>query len=380
MMKKVSLPILITLFCVVAAAALGLAYLSRNKIKETDLADKKEKIIRTDYGEVAAKTLDWMESQRNDNGWYILERGCDFETKSCDTVWDNTLGNKDGLVATWARFNFYEQTKNPTDLEIVKSDIGKFSKSYSDDLESTLWTCKVAYDMWNSGVFDEETKNELDDICMNIVLPDLIVDYKEYMENRSKIVSGLKDSKTAWKSWLGYATVVRGVDSYFGTASDLVSQYRWSGDESKLDLAKKYFESGKKIIEEMDNLVMANDDCLLGISAIDLYEYGGKDEDFLNYAKSRYLTFSAEGSDVKKYRTAICGLMTKKLYQITGNELFLEGLEKNSKVMTGVLLDGDDSAANQTRSYGFFVTGYGGFRFPYKNVVENGLVVELLRD
>ena len=49
---------------------------------------------------MARKTLDWIDKQRNEEGWYILERGCDYEKKTCDTVWDNKEGNKDGLIAT----------------------------------------------------------------------------------------------------------------------------------------------------------------------------------------------------------------------------------------------------------------------------------------
>ena len=379
MLKKISLPVLVTVMCLLVSTIVGLVYLSQKRTTKK-VAKNEPEVTRTDYRSVARKNLDWMDGQRNDEGWYTLARVCSFNEKTCDTIWDNKEGNKDGLITTWARFNYYQQTKDAKDLAIVKSDINKFYEKYPNGVDNALWICKVTYDMWKSGIFNEETNNKLKDICFKSSSNFLNVfsDGKDYEEKF--FVESLRARQTSpvWKTWNGYTFLIRGLDSYFGLTSDLLSQYLWTKDESKLDLAKKYFDSGKKIIEGMGSEAGANNSCLLALSAIDLYEYGGKNEDVLNYAKENYLTF--ESGDVKKYRTAICGLMAKRLYEITDNNTFLDGLERNNKVMTQVLLDGDESYTKKTGTYGFFVSNKGGFSMPFKNIVENGLIVELIRN
>jgi hypothetical protein len=292
-------------------------------------------------------------------------------------VWDNEEGNKDGLIATWVRFNFYQQTKDPKDLEIVKSDINKFYEKYPDGVDNALWICKITYGMWKSDVFDQETKDKLKNICSKSTMNGLISNYKEYQKKQDDLRASFGE-EYYFDDWLGYVVFMREMNNYFGLTSDLVSQYLWTKDESKLNLAKQYFESGKKIIGEMGNNVEANDDCLLALSAIDLYEYGGRDEGVLNYAKEKYLNYG--DGYVNEYRTAICVLMAKRLYKVTGNNTFLDGLEINKKIMVNGLLDGSNSKSNITGTYGFFATSYGGAKYLYKNVSENGLIVELLRD
>jgi len=385
MSKKIILPVLGIVVGLMILVVVSLAVINKNRDllpQKTTNKTEATKNGRTDYSAVARKTLDWIDQQRNDDGWYILERGCNFEAKTCDTVWDNQEGNKDGLIATWARFNYYQQTKNAKDLAIIKSDINKFYEKYPNGVDNALWICKITYDMWKSDVFDQTTKDKLKNICFksDSNFSKVISDEKGYRKIFTSQLNDGRQTSPVWKTWQGYSFVIRGVDSYFGLTSDLLGQYLWTKDNSKLELAKNYFESGKKIIAEQSDSVRAEDDCLLGLSAIDLYEYGGKDETYLNYVKEKYLAFSDENSDVKKYRTAICGLMTKRLYQINENEVFLDGLERNNKVLTGSLLDGGDSVVNKTNDYGFFVSSNGGFNSPFKNTVENGLVVELIRD
>lgn len=373
MIKKISLPVLVTVMCLLLSVVMGLVYLNQKKVTKVTSKPKTE-VARTDYSSVARKTLDWIDKQRNDEGWYILERGCDFDKKTCDTVWDNEEGNKDGLIATWARFNFYKQAKDPKDLEIVKSDINKFYEKYPNGVDNALWICKITYDMWKSDVFDSNLKDKLQNICFKSSFRVIALNKHDY----TKKIINLVDVESSSKSWLGYTLTSRGVDGYFGLTSDLLDQYLWTKDESKLDLAKQYFESGKKIIEEMGNNVKANDNCLLALSAIDLYEYGGRDENVLNYAKEKYLNYG--DGYLNEYRTAICVLMAKRLYRVTGSNTFLDGLEINKRLMVNGLLDGGNSKSNITGTYGFFATSYGGAKYLYKDILENGLMVELLRD
>jgi hypothetical protein len=67
--------------CLLLSAVMGLVYLNQKKVTKITSKPKTE-VVRTDYSSVARKTLDWIDKQRNDEGWYILERGCDFDKKN----------------------------------------------------------------------------------------------------------------------------------------------------------------------------------------------------------------------------------------------------------------------------------------------------------
>jgi hypothetical protein len=149
-MKRVSLPVAITIICGLIFLGLAATFVTRKQGK----LEPKETIKRTDYTQVARKTLDWIDQQRNEDGWYILGKTCG--EKDCEQVVDDAEeGNKDGLIATWARLNFFEQHQDPKDLEIVKKDIDLFYNKYKgDNLSDSLWLCKITYEMAQSKHLD----------------------------------------------------------------------------------------------------------------------------------------------------------------------------------------------------------------------------------
>jgi len=279
MLRKINLPVLVTLMCVLLIGVLGLVYLNRGYLnhlffKKNTVDTTEIKITRTDYSQVARKTLDWIDTQRNEDGWYILERDCDVTTKTCDTVWDNSDGNKDGLIATWARFNFYEQTKDPADLDIVKSDINKFYEKYSDGVDNALWICKITYDMWQSGEFDQEMKDKLEKICFNAQFP-TPEEVKVYWENIKNKNTNLDGTKKIWETWNNYVFGVRDFNVNLSLTSDALAKYLWSKNQDYLDLAEKYFKEAKNVYES-NSYLAADDICLVGISGLNMYEFGNK--------------------------------------------------------------------------------------------------------
>ena len=384
MLKKISLPVLLTGMCFLITIVIGLVFLNKNKERFTKktVTNKTEeiKITRTNYSEIARKTLDWIDQQRNEDGWYILERGCDFELKTCNTIWDNEEGNKDGLIATWARLNFYKQTKDPKDLVIVKKDIDLFYEKYkNDNLKDSLWICKITYEMAQSGYLDDGQKEKLKNLCLNtsFLSPEEMSDYQKVVSSRiEKLDSGV----VIWKTWNGYHLVVRGFDNYFGIGTDLVYRYLWSEDKTYLDLAKKHLEKMKDILDKEKDEVVAENLCLAGYSSLDIYENSNKEDEYLNYAKDIFVTFINNKGDRKKFQTTICGLLAKKIYGLSKDKIFLVGVENENKVLTKNLLDGGDSFANENNDYGFFKATTGGLDIPYKNIAENGLIVELIKD
>jgi hypothetical protein len=373
-MKKLSLPLVVTVMCLMVSLVLGLFWINQKRQSPTKTSDE-PKITRTDYSAVARKTLDWIDKQRNDEGWYILERGCDFEAKTCDTVWDNAEGNKDGLIATWARFNYYQQTKDPKDLEIVKSDINKFYEKYPDGVDNALWICKITYEMWKSDLFDQETKDKLEKICFSAKSPTSKEASTVISENKN-LVEKMGKSKDLWSSWNGYSLFLRGYDAYLNYSTDFVYKYLWKKDSNDLKEAKDYFEAVKNSVD--DKKLSTENKCLLGLSSLDLYEYGDKNDTDFNYTATLYDELVTNSDDSRSVTTPICGLLTKKLYQLTDDQKYLSNLEFFSRILVKF---NNDSTTNKIMSdNGFWKSNQGTLYAWYKDVVENGLVVELLRN
>lgn len=344
--------------------------------------EEEEKIKRTDYTEVARKTLDWIDKQRNEDGWYILERGCDFEKKTCDTVWDNEEGNKDGLIATWARLNFYEQHKNPKDLEIVKKDIDLFYDKYKDNnLKDSLWICKITYEMAQSKYIDQGQKGKLKELCFNAQFP-TPKETEIIRKNNSSRLEGISKQKEIWKSWEGYNLVMRGLNVYYGYPLEEMSRYLWEGNTKHLLLAKEYFEIAQKQVEtfqlEKTYRLRIEDRCSIGLSGLGIYQLGDKDVKYLNYARDIFEEFIIKSEESIRATTPICGLLVKKMYQLTAENKYMTNLEFISRILDEYY---SDSEINKITSDGAFYKANTGRIFTgNKNVVENGLILELIRN
>lgn len=391
MIKKISLPVLVTVMCVMISVVLGLVWLNQQKqIKNLKTQKSETKITRTDYSATARKTLDWIDQQRNETGWYILERGCDFEAKTCDTVWDNPEGNKDGLIATWARLNYYHQTKDSKDLEIVKKDIDLFYEKYQgDNLKDSLWICKITYDMAQSGYLDDSQKEKLKELCFNTEYPSPEQVKSIWKGNKEDMIVKLKKDLRGetWKTWEGYAATIRGFDASLGYTTDLINKYLWGKDQNYLNLAKEQLAVFKDIFEVKDvgtsnvsKLVKYPEDvCLTMMSSLDLYEYGGKDINYLNWAVDIYNQTRGNILVETTYKTPICALVTQRLYQITQEQKYYDDGEYNNRLLVEMKMDGKNT--KMTNDNGFFLADNkieGTLLF--KNLVENGLIVEAIRE
>ncbi len=381
-MKKVSLPVAIVIGCILIALGLGAAFLVKKD--NFKLQDKSEETVRrTDYTDVARKTLDWIDSQRNEEGWYILERGCDYETKTCDIVWDNEEGNKDGLIATWARLNFYEQHQDPKDLEIVKKDINIFYDKYKDDnLKDSLWICKITYEMAQSKHLDQTQKDKLKELCFNVKfpLPRRIENY--WLVSKNEKLSKLSDNK--WKEWSSYEATLRGFDASLGYPTDLIYRYKWFKNESDLELAQNIFKVINQLYldNEKDNFldqVIKNqeDICLTVLSSIDIYNLN-KDDKVLSFVNNIYEKTLTKLENIASFQTSICGEVAKSLFRLTSNKKYLSDLERNNRVIVTLGRDGNNSVI--LNDGGFFKSNGVHSGVSYKSVAENGFLVELIRN
>lgn len=362
--KETTLPILVTVISVLAAA-LTILYGYRtgkfpwleNRNKEQMTGQNEEvKINRTEYTDVSRKTLDWIDKQRNDEGWYILGKVCGQE--DCEIVWDDKeVGNKDGLIATWARLNFYEQHRDEKDLNIVKKDIDLFYNKYKDkDLSDSLWLCKVTYEMAQSKYVDKEQKDKLKELCLKKKI-------LEFNNNDRKIKQNdllKKGGMPKVMNYPYYVLLFRKIYFEYGNVSDLIFQYKFGGDKLILRQSENYFLK----IQDDDGDGVSSNNCLLGLGAIDLYKLS-MSKVYLKFAINVFDKTNKEGSlDSGPF----CWELSKNLYEITRDVRYHNVLEKHINELV-------ESYKVQNMD-GFFMSPES---YPYRDVSMNGLFVQLLK-
>jgi hypothetical protein len=382
MLKKINLPILlmvmaVLMFVVVLSYEVNTGQLDflKNKNQKqkftqtTTVPTQEPKIVRTDYTDVARKTLDWIDKQRNEDGWYILARVCG--QKDCEAVWDDKeTGNKDGLIATLARLNFYEQQQDPKDLEIVKKDIDKFWEKYKDkDLSDSLWLCKITYEMSQSKYIDKEQKDKLKKLCLKKKFLEK-EEIKKYWGERFKRTIEITYSPISWTS---YSLQERYFDIFFGSITDLVYRNLWFDNEGDVSLINDYFLEIDSLLKNKKSLEPQNV-CLFGISTLDMYKNIGESENKLDYSVGLYNQFGINND--KYFDNPICGLFTRELFELTSEEKYLDKLNNSNNL----IIKNNQRIERDASGEGFVRSDLSreGFN-PGRNIVENGIIVELIR-
>lgn len=339
------------------------SWLDNKPQKQNLVQEEKNKIKRTDYTDISRKTLDWIDKQRNKDGWYITERGCESAEKSCNMIFDSENGNINGLIATWARLSFYEQNKDPIDLEIVKKDIDIFYDKYKDDnLKDSLWICKITYEMAQSKNIETDQKNKLREICadynpVNIDLINSKVKNQNFLQNSNNLTENI---------------LLDIFDSDFGVLSNLVFRYLWLKQNEDTGLVENYYDSFLKIINgNYANLESANDACLVLSSVLDKYEINN-DKNIVNQVGEWRIKINDKYRDNEGSSSLVCGLLDQKLYEVSGNNIFLENLQNTRNT----IMDDIDTKYGD----GFFVFSQKHQNILIKDVVENSLVVKIMGD
>lgn len=228
--------------------------------------------------------------------------------------------------------------------------------------------------MAQSKYIDRTQKDKLKDLCMNIeyISPQ---EMKNYLENQSGELNKFKGEP--WVNWRGYSLVIRGFDSHFTLATEMIARLQWQIENKNLDLAKEYWQITKGYLD----VAGIENKCLLGLTSLDIYKNESKQKEFLDFTESIYNKYMIEGgNNVKReYQTTMCGLMLKGLYGITGKSKYGKGLEDNNTFLTKFNNDdGNNKNLEIAAQGGFYKSNNGGVFMPYKNVVENGLLINLL--
>jgi hypothetical protein len=346
--KGLSWPVWVVILCVVMLLVMVcFCFFKKNGGNKKVV---QQKMALTENQSYIEKTFSWLEEQKNDQGLYFLGINCDRQNREC--IQNSVIRgeNEDGLVVAWARFKNYQKNKNPKDLEIITQDLATYFSRYEKGNISGLWTCKMMYEMWQSDYFNNGIKANMEKICQDnnyLGLDKITNDYN----------SGINEHL---------------FDGYSASTSDFVTKYLWNKDENDLKLAKDYLEKSK-INYEFNMMQSPNEVCLLGISALDLYQVD-KDNKDMELSQNIYNVDVGADNPIRRarYLTPICNLFLGKMHEVTGEQKYLDIVEDNNKKII------NDYSSNDGK--GFFQITYNADKTLYsKNVVENAiLLVSLL--
>lgn len=230
--------------------------------------------------------------------------------------------------------------------------------------------------MAQSQYIDQSQKDKLEKICFNTQFPTP----KETEKIKETSLLRLKEidkQKEILKSWEGYDLVMRELRVYFGYSTEMINRYYWKKDRQYLVLAKEYFDVANKQIENIEGLEI-EDRCLVGLSGLDIYQAGDKESKYLDYADNIFEEHIIKSEESIRVSTPICGLLVDKMLKITAKNKYMTSLNFISRILDEFY---SDSKTNKITSEGaFFKSNIGTVHAWYKNIVENGLIVELIRN
>lgn len=270
--------------------------------------------------EIAEKVLAWLGKQKDERGVYYFMVECD-EGGECKGIPDNRAG----IRVLWGNFKYYQKTGSKQVLATIEKDLAIYSnKEIIPFIQNDFWNCKLMFEMWQSNLFSEEQKRRIEDICWRggyYHPPDLLERIK--IEDFQEIVLGevedidfdlVKKGDYAFETTISEEDKTKGRE-YSVYPSEFVARYLWRNDIAQLTKAKFYFDKAVQLYFSSPSSF--DDNCLLGISALDLYQVN-KDRGYLDFAQ--ILFEKSREKDFDLTESVHCLFLADELFRLTKEE------------------------------------------------------------
>jgi len=306
-------------------------------------AAKEEKNLNR---QIAEKLINWLISLREKQGGeesYSIGYSCQFQGNCLKNPSDRQVT----IPVLWSYFNYYNATKKPEILEMIKQTINLYSKQST---QPDFWHCKLLYDLKQSNIFSSAEKEQLQAVCLNTFLLRLNKmslraennDINQFQAQ--KIINQLKNPTTLTTVSDLIPKDEREFLLYSTYASDLVFRYFWFNAPSNLNLAKTYFDQALLFYQNQKKSPPASLPFLV-ITTVDMYKATGNGE-YLKFAT--YLTEVAlQQRQTNTFNAVGLALLEKEMFQLTGEKKYQDHVKQ---------------IINYLINYGFDEKGHQGYR------------------
>jgi hypothetical protein len=277
-------------------------------LKENNLPNVLQSIQLTNK-EIATKVLAWLDKTRvfgekldnpSPSGEYISNGGYAYGLFCGDNFVCSDLisANNYGLYAVWARYKYYEATKDPAALAILKKDIATYAdfKSISS-IQPTLWSFRLMYEIWKNPLLASE-KDKLEIIFYRIQQnPEVITPIEDIIKKNGVIKEINIPLFQAGSYDTNDGTVIQNkLNTYAAYSSEYLYAYlvgkknNWENPDQYLYIARGLFNNGVRSYVK-DGLTENDDPALLGVAALDLYKVTPNKQylDFATFLYNQYM-------------------------------------------------------------------------------------------
>lgn len=304
--------------------------------------------------QIAKKTIDWLDKQKDEKGLYFLSRSYPNENSTKQIKGDGRIG----IYPLWAKFLFWQKTKDKEVGESMKANLNLFDNNEQRYFQPEFWSCKILYDLFLDTNLSSETKLKTKTLCERAQYYVEIIKKDGYLWSDTIITpvpenpQNLDNSKVDLSKFSAYA-------------SDFSTRYLWDKNTNNLTIAKTLFNLSAASYESQKSKGFVPGGCVLGIAAIDLYK-STKEEKYKKFSADLFDKISQQ-KPIALFDKITCGEWSQHLYNLSHETKYQK---RKEKIMQDLINNHYD------RAVGAFYTPYGNNRF--FEIRENSLMVDLL--
>ncbi len=309
------------------------------------------------------KTLDWLETQKNENGVYYLSEMPYSDTDKST----RRIDGRAGVYAIWGKFNYWQKTNDATVLSGIQTDLATYNNPQKiKTFQPDFWSCKLLYDLSQESSLKDAAKN----LCWRsaIVIEDLSTDNMISENTVIKTIPAV-DLNTVFSSQSDTqptpeekATFNAKFNQYASLSSDFSAKYLWANNQKNMEVAKALFNLAANIYAKYRTFGFLGGACPLGQAALDLYS-STSDTKYLNFAQE---VFKHEASLEKQI---VCGIFASNLNKAKPSDIYQQTV---AKIVNNAGLNSYDATS------GAFFSGSRDNQI--RTIRDNSLIIKLLID
>ncbi len=328
--------------------------------------------------EMAKKTLDWLNMQKDEKGLYSLYQIVRANGEVVPYITDS----REVIDVVLARYAYWKKTKDTKTLDLLKQDLDVLGDEKKlPQLMPEFWHCKLFYEIWNDKLMPGDLKDKAKASCarsMTSGYPD--VDLKSILSDTitvtpfpeksiQELESALnKPEKNITLSPQEEEELQQKYPKYAAYVSDFLNKYQWEKKNQDLEAAKTFFSYALDAYKRAEEAaVIPQKECLLGIASLDFFKTTADDK-YRSFAQKLWekISISPKGS---LFSQATCAIFTNEINTITPDKKYGDFL----KNLTDEIIKNN----HEINSGAFFYKSNGSI---IKEIRDNCLLVKVLSD